>query len=620
VTERSLHIQDGLGKQLLPKKLMPAAVLIVAVCAAVAAVHWPALSARALSFDDDEYLTGNVLVQKPSWTSAKRFITEILAPSTVKGYYQPLTMISLMADYALGGRKNNLMPFHRTSLILHIANTALIIVLLYLLFGQIWIAAGVGLLFGVHPMTVEPIPWVGERKTLLAAFFSLWSLIFYFLFTIYYLRTASSKRQAFKFYIGSFIAYLLALMSKPTSTPLPVVMLLMDYWPLRRISRRAILEKVPFFVLGGISAIITVVSQSRTGKTVMPSQSGLMRIPLVLCHNIIFYLYKMIWPVNLSSHYAFPESLTLSEPMMSAIVTGACILITILVLSLRWTRAALTGWLIFFVAILPTMQIIGFTNVIAADKFVYLPSVGLLMALAYFLCRLCAGERRLVRCTIVAAVIFVLAGAESAGTRRYLADWRDTISLYEHMLALTPDAATVHYNMGVELTALGRTDEAIARYRRVIELRPDSVDAHNNLGVTLESAGNLNEAISQYHQVLQIDPNDFEARYNLGGAMEKQGNLKEAVNCYRQALRIRPDSAETYNNLGYVYGKLGRWQKAAETFRQATKVGPDNAGAHYNLGAAYLAAGDSNSALEEYKTLKTLDAEMANKLFNLIHK
>ena len=151
--------------------------LIVIVCALVAVTHWPALSAKAAFFDDDQYLLDNILVQNPGWRSAKRFLSEVLEPTTVEGYYQPLAMISLMTDYKAGGRENYFMPFHRTSLMLHIANTALAILLLYLLFGHIWSAAAIGLLFGLHPMVIEPIAWIGERKTLLAAFFALWSLI-----------------------------------------------------------------------------------------------------------------------------------------------------------------------------------------------------------------------------------------------------------------------------------------------------------------------------------------------------------------------------------------------------------------------------------------------------------
>lgn len=173
------------------KRVALLVILLFLVSITVTAAHWPALSAKAISFDDEQYFIRNPLVQNPGWASAKRFLTEILTPSTVRGYYQPLSMISLMLDYQLGGREKYLLPFHRTSLSLHVANTVLIIILLYYLFGNLWAAAAAGLLFGVHPMMVETIPWVSERKTLPAAFFSLISLIFY----VVYAKEADDRRQ-----------------------------------------------------------------------------------------------------------------------------------------------------------------------------------------------------------------------------------------------------------------------------------------------------------------------------------------------------------------------------------------------------------------------------------------
>ena len=260
------------------------AILIFIVCITVALVYWPALSAQAISGDDNQYLTNNFLVQNPSWSSAQQFLTEVLEPSTVRGYYQPLTMISLMLDYAMGGRASDLSIFHATSICLHVANTALVIMLLYMLFGKVWPAIAVGLLFGVHPLTVEPIPWVGERKTLLAAFFALWCMILYVRYT---------HKKNWKLYIFCVLTYILALMSKPTTTPLPILLLLLDFWPLRRLSKRTFLEKIPFFVIMIIFAAITIISQSRTANITMPGEYEPMQIPLVLCHNIIFYLYKI---------------------------------------------------------------------------------------------------------------------------------------------------------------------------------------------------------------------------------------------------------------------------------------------------------------------------------------
>lgn len=586
--------------------------LLIGVCVTVLVTHWPALSARALSFDDQAYLTENLLVQNPGFNSTRRFLTEVLEPSTVAGYYQPLAMISLMFDYALAGRVDNLTPFHRTSLLLHIANTALIIILLYLLFGNALAAAAVGLLFGLHPMTVEPIPWIGERKTLLAAFFAMWSLIIYVCYT---------RRKNSRLLIACFITYLLALMSKPTSIPLPALMLLMDFWPLKRSMRRALIEKIPFVCLAVVSAIITYISQSRTAAVTLPGHYGPERIPLILSHNIIFYLYKIVWPVNLSSHYAFPKPFGLSAPMVLAGVIGTCILIPLLLVSLRWTRAVLTGWLFFFLAILPTMQIIGFSNVIASDKFAYLPSIGLLMILAFFLTRLAsAGKSRpatMVRYFAIAVVVLALAAAEAVATRRYLVHWRDSISLNEHMLRITPDAAPLHNNLALTLAAQNRFEEAIEHYRKVLEIEPKHVAAHNNLGVALESLGKVDQAWNHYQQALQFDQNDAPSHYNIANILSAQGKLDEAINHYRQALAAKPYKAQAHNNLGYALESQGKLNQAIDHYRFAVEFKSNFTEAHYNLGNALRSKGNLQEATYHLRQALRLEPQDPQTHYNL---
>ncbi len=566
------------------------------ICVAALLVHWPALSANALSFDDSQYLTENLLVQNPGWSSARRFLSEVLEPSTVQGYYQPLTMISLMVDYALGGRDDNLMPFHRTSLALHVANTALVIVLLYLLFNSAWIAAVVGLLFGLHPMTVESVCWLGDRKTLLAAFFALWSLIFYVRF---------ARKREWKFYIGCIAAYILALMSKPTSVPLPVLLLLMDFWPLRRLNKKAILEKIPLFVIGGIAAVITYISQSRSAAVALPSDYGLQRIPLTLCHNIVFYLHKIVWPANLSSHYAFPEPMALSEPMVAAGVIGTCILIPLFVISLRWTRGLLTGWLFFFLAMLPTMQIIGFSGVIAADKFAYLPSVGLLMVLTSFLVWLFgsgkAGGRFDVRNVVIVVVVLILSGAEAVATRRYLVYWRDSVGLFEHMLTVAPDSAEVHNHLGIALKSQDRIDEAIYCYRRALQIRPNYVEPYYNLGLALESQGRLDEAVSCYYAALKLNPNHIESHNNVGILFVSQGRFDKAIKHFRKALESKPGDVKSHFNLGIALKSQGKFDEAADHFLEVLQVIGDFAEAHNHLGIVLVKTGRLNVALKHFQ-------------------
>jgi tetratricopeptide (TPR) repeat protein len=661
------------------KKLAANIAIVVAVCVIVMAAHWPVLSAKALSFDDTEYVTKNVLVQNPGWASTKRFFTEVFVPSTVRGYYQPLTMVSLMLDYAVGGREDNLVPFHRTSLALHAANTALVVIILYLLFRNIWIAAAVGLLFGVHPMTVESVAWIGDRKTLLAAFFSFGSLLFYILFA----RTAKKK-----YYVACLIAYLMALMSKPTSVFLPFVMVLMDYWPLNRLSWKSVREKLPLFVLFIVFIVITFVSQLAAAGGWLPGdkQHSIQTPLLIICHNIIFYPLKMLWPVNLSSHYIYPRPFAIPNPEVLADVVATVLLVVLLVVSLRWTRAALTGSLIFFIVILPTMQIIKFSEVIASDKFAYLSSLGILMMLACFLLWLYNNKPR--RALIISIVILLLAGAEGVATRRYLVYWKDTISLFSRMLALAPDSTALQnplaaayisigrkekavellkraiaidpsehltYNeLGVVYCDLKRYQDAIDAFQNAIRLSPKYYDAYMNLAGVYASLGQFDRAVELYKQAISINPAESKAYFNLGRAYLKSNHYQDAIDALQQAIRLSPKYADAYIALacvyvaldkveeqiepckkaiefapqypdayiilGSAYGKLKRFTEAIEVYKQAEKIAPQNPQVLYGLGFFYLKTGDSDSALRQYEKLKQIDPPRADKLHALIQK
>ena len=571
------------------------AALLVGVAVVVAAVHWPALSAQAISFDDNQYFVENPLVRNPSWSSAGRFLGEILKPSTVGGYYQPLSMISLMLDYAMGGREAYLLPFHRTSLCLHVANTLLVMVLVYLLFGHPWAAAMVGLLFGVHPMTVEPICWVGERKTLLAAFFVLWSLVFY----VRYARGAGRK-----YYGAALVGCVLALMSKPTSIPLPALLLLLDVWPLRRLNKRAIAEKVPFFAIAGVSAAIAFASQSLTAAVITPDQGRWLRIPLIVCHDIVFYLYKILWPVNLSSHYPFPKPLAVSDPMVLAGVIGSGLLAAVLVVSLRWTRGLLVGWLFFFAAILPTMQVVRFSDVIASDKFAYLPSVGLLMVLAWGLARIWSsalgGSRAKMARLAVAALVAVVAASESVATRRYVVCWRDTVSLCEHMLSLAPGVAMLHFGLGNAHRQEGRLEQAAEAYGEALRIKPEYAEAHNNLGITLAGEGKRGRAAEEFATAVAIKPDYAEAHTNLGVALMWQGKLDEAASHCSEALRLEPQNIDAHINMGAVLARVGKLDQAVEHYVTVLRIVPGNYKAHSNLGILLARLGRLDEAIKHY--------------------
>lgn len=262
--------------------------LMAIVAVVTLAVHLPVLKCSAEFLDDRQYVIENPLVQAGGLESAKRFFTEVLDPSSVQGYYQPLTMLSLMLDHALRGQLEDVYALHRTSLALHVANTLLLSVSLYLLFRSPWAAAILGLMFGIHPVTAETVAWMSERKTLLASFFSLWSLICYLL---------HAEKGQRRFFALSVMTYALALLCKPTAVMLPILMVLLDIWPLKRFPgvRRAIVDKVPFLVICAISALVTYASQSRSAAVYLPTEHGLWRVPLIFGHNIAFYLKTVFW-------------------------------------------------------------------------------------------------------------------------------------------------------------------------------------------------------------------------------------------------------------------------------------------------------------------------------------
>jgi len=546
-------------------------ILLLAVCGVVLLAYLPVLSAGALCWNDGQYVFQNLLVQNPSLGSARHFLSEVLEPSTVRGYYQPLTMISLMIDYALGGRRDNLVPFHGTSLFLHVCNTGLVAVLLYLLFGRPLIAAAVALLFGLHPMTVETVAWVSERKTVLATFFGFGSLILYVLYT---------RHKTRRLCLGCLLAYVLSVMSKPTGLMLPLGMLVMDYWPLKRLTRRSLGEKVPFFILMVIFGVIATVSQGRAYYIELPGQYDPLRIPFAFCHNIVFYLRHMVWPVDLSPHHIFPETLSLANPALRAGVIGTAILVPLVLLSVRWTRSLLAGGLFFLVTILPTMQIVGYSVYIASDKYAYLPSAGLLMTLGSFLVWL---GRKMPRQSILAGgllatLLLGVTAAEATCTRRYIRVWHDGESLYSHMLAITPDDASLYCRWGGVLEFKGKLDQAAVHLETALRLAPSSSLYQHGLGMNLVRRGRTREALAHLREAARLGPGDIRVLRDLGWllATHPDPNVRdpeEALTLAQRASQLTNHrSTGTLDALAAAWAANGQFDEAVSAAEKALWV------------------------------------------------
>ncbi|MBN2573029.1 MAG: tetratricopeptide repeat protein [Deltaproteobacteria bacterium] len=564
---------------------MSPAVVLPAVLAGVLATYWPALSAGALYMDDKFYI-GNPLIRHPSWAAVRRIFGEVLAPSMVNGYYQPLSLLSVMLDFLDPAAQGGLLPFHRTTLLLHMLNVALVVVLLRVLFGN-WLVGGLlGLLYGVHPLNADAVLWIAERKTVLSGGFAFGSMLLY----VGYVRHAERVGRAdWKRYGASLLLYVCALLSKPTALPLVALLLVLDYWPLQRLSRRTLLEKVPFVVVAGLSAVVTIVSQARAGQGGGTQVMNPLYLPLVMGYCLGLYLRKTVWPTSLASDYAGPQPFGPTNIEVLATVGGVLLVLAAILLSVRRTRAWLAGGLFFFVAILPTLGIIRFTSSIASNRSMYLPMVGLLLPLAWGLGRLWNRELGALKASSVRLILLgvgaTLALGSARATRHYESHWSDSVTLVRYYLTLTPNDWKLHTRLGNEWIRRRDYEAAIVAFREAARLKPGWAENHLNLGRALFTVGNLAEAKQAFALALRQAPSDWRAHMLLGIALSRQNDLEGALREFRTASQIVPGNPVARHNVASTLARQEKWEEAAQEYRHTLRLDPNN--------------GDARRALEE---------------------
>jgi hypothetical protein len=480
----------------------------------------PVLKSQVIYFDDVEYFYKNENVKNPSLQSAVGFLDEILYPSTVRGYYQPLSMISLMVDVWFGATENNLTIFHVTSLMLHLANTAMLTVVLFLFFKKPVLSALGGLLFGLHPTAIESIAWISERKTLLATFFVLLALLFYILYV---------QKDRKKFFWTSVGLFFLSLLSKPTTITFPLLLLLLDWWPLKRLSKKTAVEKLPFLELSAVSALVTYVSQKYSASVVLPSSRPLLDSILLPFYNISFYIGKIFVPINQSGFYGFPDPFTLGNPTVLIHVIGSLLIIAAVLISLKRTKSIFAGFSFFIIAISPSMNVIQFTPVIAADRFLYLPIIGMLLTVVYLLSRLAErlgtdlnrqNLRRLAVCTVLSIVLIF---AEAQAARHYIPYWKDTMAIFKRNYDVSPDNYITCYDLGSYLLGKEQFAEGEFYVNECIRLKPDYIDAYCALGVSYYKRGETEKALELFRKAVEIEPDSIAKAYV--GVLEQDSSL-----------------------------------------------------------------------------------------------
>ncbi len=594
-TEISEFYEEYKIQRPVTSKLVMLAIASVLLAIILLFVHKPIIFSEALSFDDNQYVFQNVLVKNPSWNSAKRFFSEVLNPSTVGGYYQPLAMVSLMVDVALGGSYNKIYVFHITSLCIHLLNSILVLLLLYLLFKKIWVAFAGGLLFGIHPVAVEEIVWISERKSVLATFFLLLALVLY----VFYVKS-SHKR----YFVLSAIVFILALLSKPIAVSLPVIFILLDYFWFKRLKFLTLLEKIPFFAIAIIFTIIAYISQKNTAAVEVVSQNmNILQMFLLVCYNNIFYLWKLIVPTNLSCYYEFIYPISFTNPayLIPAILT--ILLAVIFLLTWRRSKLLLLGYLFYIFSLLPTVGIFKVTESLACYKYGYFPFVGVLICVIILLNNISKTKiSQVAKYSIVITIILSLSVWEILTSNIYSSEWKDTETLCKHILYINPQSPTALNTLGGEYYNQGKIDKAIEYFDKSLSIDPKKQSTLTNLASAYSSKEKYDEAISLYNKTIKsgVNPNSLALiYYNIGLIYELQGKHTEAKKMFEDSIKINPNFIDSSFELAITLSELGDFEEAFSICNKIIRDYPNTELAYTYLGILYSKTGNYKEAVKQ---------------------
>jgi Flp pilus assembly protein TadD len=400
-------------------------------------------------------------------------------------------------------------------------------------------------------------------------------------------------------------------MSKPMLVTWPFVLLLLDYWPLERFQRRSagrlVTEKIPFFVLAVVASVVTFMVQQR-GGAVMAAET----LPLsVRGGNALIsycrYLGKLFRPTDLAVFYPHPGS----WPLESVLLAGGLIagLSVLLFVKRRGYPFLLMGWLWYLGTLVPVIGLIQVGDQSMADRYSYLPLIGVLVLAVWGVCELTRGWHYPVFALPVAGSMAIVLCM--ALTRQQLGYWKDSETLFRHALAVTEKNQVAYNNLGSALDEKGQTDEAIRLYEKALRLKPDDATAHTNLGIALARKGQTDEAIRQYQEALRLKPDYAEPHYSLGNLLARAGQIDEAMREYQEAVRLKSDYAAAHNNLGFALVRKGQLDEAIRQYREAIRLKPDYAGAHYNLGFVLLKLGQTDEAIRQFQEALRLKPDYA---------
>jgi tetratricopeptide (TPR) repeat protein len=573
--------------------------------AATLLVFWQVQNHDFVNIDDNQYILDNPYV-KNGLTRASliwAFTTNRAAN------WHPLTWLSHMLDYQLYGMNPG--GHHVTSLLLHVANSVLLFLLFSRMTGALWRSAFVAALFALHPLHVESVAWISERKDVLSTFFWILTMWMYLLYV---------ERQRLSRYILVLFSFALGLMAKPMLVTLPCVLLLLDYWPLQRFrlsqphddtpatiqtskergvpTLRLFLEKIPFFALAAASSMVTFFVQRSSGAvTALDVFPVKIRIANALV-SYVKYMGMMIWPRGLVVFYLHPGK---SLPGWHAVGAG----LLLVCLSVALIRAARrhqylpVGWFWYLGTLVPVIGLVQVGMQAMADRYTYVPLIGLFIIVAWGVYDLVKG-RRYQQVTLALAAGLVLLGVMTSAWLQ-VRHWKNSATLFKHALTINAKNYLAHNNLGAALIQQGEIEEGISHYIKALEIHPNYWLAHSNLGGYLVGQGEVEKAMYHCSEALRLNPNSPETHTNLGLALALQGRFEEATTHYFEALRLRPEYAPAHRNLGLALERLGRPQEALSHYAEAMRFKPDFVEAYLNLATVFTEQGNVAAASEQYQ-------------------
>lgn len=541
--------------------------LVCAVLAILVAVIFLQLRDHEfVGYDDDIYVTRNDQV-KAGWTAAGvRW-----AFTSMDFNWHPVTWLTHMTDVELFGL--NAGRHLLVNAALHATNAILLFLFLLRATKRLWPSAFVAALFAVHPLHVESVAWLAERKDVLSTLFFLVALLLY-------LRWTEGRSKAV--YAALVVVFALGLMSKGMLVTLPLILLLLDFWPLRRANFPSLLlEKVPLFALIVPSAILTVVAQHAV-KAIAQSQYVPLSIRLANASlSYIAYLGKTVWPSPLAIPYPYPSVISPTRSIAAAL---ALIAISGWVVVFRKRRPYLfTGWFWFAGALVPVIGVIQIGVQAMADRYMYIPMIGLSIAVVWLIDD-ALSHRPALRVPLVAASAAMLA-IFTYVAQVQAAYWKDTVTLFRHSVAVTGDNFTAHLALGSALLANNERDEAVRELERAVAISPSSAVAHDDLAAAYASLGRIEEGQAEYRKALALDPNDRAAQNGVAALSLQAGNVDDALKRYTTMVREQPQSAAAHNDLASALSRAGREDDALREYEQALRLDASLYDAHMNIAA-----------------------------------